>query len=156
MDKAGTEEGSRIAARTVMPRVLKAIVKTAIVYVFFVIFSAFTFPFEGTYNLKAAFMAFFMIYLFFIFAIELTRGTIFQHIFSVADSLVMVFYFAYVLDVGIIRVSMEQFKLIIDLRFFLAIFILSGILSLAKNMLQLLNWLNEREETWLQGQVKSL
>jgi len=68
----------------------------------------------------------------------------------------IVLYFSYVLNTGIINVTVEQINLIVDLRFFLAIFVLGGMLGFAKSILKLLNWMNEREEQWLKYQIKSL
>jgi glucan phosphoethanolaminetransferase (alkaline phosphatase superfamily) len=139
-----------------IPRFLKAIFKTAIVYILFVIFSAFTIPFEGFYDYKLFFTAFVVLYMAFVFIIELVRGTIFQHIASIVNSLMIVIYFAYIFNTGIINLTVEQINLMVDLRFFLAIFVLGGLLGFAKSMLSLLNWMNEREEQWLKYQIKSL
>jgi len=155
MDKVVKEKEDRFTIRIIIPRFFKALFKTAIVYIFFVIFSAFIIPFESFYNYQTLFTALFALYMFFIFIIELAHGTIFQHIFSIANSLMIVLYFAYVMDTGIINVTIEQINLMVDLRFFLAIFVLGGMLGFAKSILKLLKWMNEREECWLRYQIKS-
>jgi hypothetical protein len=142
--------------RILIPRIFKAMFKTAIVYIFYVIFSAFTLPFEGFYSYQFIFSGFVTVYIAFIFIIELTRGTVFQHIFSIANALIIVLYFAYILDTGVIYFTLEQFSLMIDLRFFLAIFVLGSILGFARSMLKFLSWVNEKEEQWLNRQIKSL
>ena len=147
---------SLLNMRILIPRIFKAMFKTAIVYVFYVIFSAFTMPFEGFYSYQFLFTGFVAVYIAFIFIIELTRGTVFQHIFSIANALIIVLYFAYILDTGVIHFTIEQFSLMIDLRFFLAIFVLGSILGFAKSMLKFLSWVNEKEEKWLNSQIKSL
>ena len=156
MDKVAEEKQDSSIIRIMMPRLFKAIVKTAIFYIIFAMLSSFMIPFEGFYSYQLVFTAFFALYLFFVFIIELTKGTVFQHVFSIANSLVMVLYFSYILNTGVINFTVEQINLMIDLRFFLALFVLGGILGFAKSMLQLLNWMNEREEQWLRYQIKSL
>ncbi|MCK4223210.1 hypothetical protein KAX01_02845, partial [Candidatus Bathyarchaeota archaeon] len=65
-------------------------------------------------------------------------------------------YIIQVLNMGVINVSLNEFSLMIDLRFFLSIFAIGGFLGFAKSMLQLLNWMNEREEYLLKTYTKSL
>lgn len=137
-------------------RFFKALFKAAIVYIFFFIFSMFMIPFEGFQNYQMLSTALVVLYILFIFVIELAHDTIFQHIFAIANSLIMLLYFAHILDMGIINVAVEQIAITIDLRFFLTILALGGLLSLAKSMFQLLNWMNKREERWLRCQIKSL
>ena len=156
MSEIVRDSENQFTMRTMIPRFFKAFSKTAIVYIFFIIFSGFTNPFEGFYDHKLLFSAFVVLYMVFIFANELVRGTIFQHIISIAQSLIIVIYFSYILNTGIINFAIEQINLMIDLRFFLAIFVLGGLLGFAKSMLCLLNWINEREEQWLRYQIKSL
>ncbi len=156
MDKVKREREEKFTIRIMIPRFFKALFKTAIVYFLFIIFSAFIIPFEGFYDYQALFTALVSLYLFFVFIIELTHGTVFQHIFGIANSLMIVLYFAYVLNTGIINVTIEQINLMVDLRFFLALFVLGGLLGFAKSILKLLNLMNEREERWLQCQLKSL
>lgn len=149
MDKMESGSKNRSIIRILVPRLFKASVKTVIIYIFFAVFSVFMIPIASILNYQAIFTVFFASYLFFVFIIELTKNTIFQHIFSIANSLIIVVYFAYVLDTGIINFTLEQINLIVDLRFFLALFILGGLLGFAKSMLQLLNWMNKKEEQWL-------
>jgi len=156
MDKAVEEKDGKSTMRIMIPRFFKALFKTVIVYLLYVVFSSFLIPFEGFYDYQALFTALVVLFLFFVFVIELAHGTVFQHIFSTVNSLMIVLYFSYVLNTGIINVTVEQINLIVDLRFFLAIFVLGGMLGFAKSILKLLNWMNEREEQWLKYQIKSL
>lgn len=156
MDKAETGKQKKLSIRVLIPRIVKALVKTVIIYIIFAIFSTFMIPFEGIYNYETLFTVLFALYLLFVFIIELTRDTIFHHIFSIANSLMIVFYFSYVLNTGVINFTVEQINLMIDVRFFLALFVIGGMLGFAKSILQLLSWMNEREEQWLRVQIKSL
>lgn len=156
MDKAVEAKEGKSTLRIIIPRFFKAVFKTVIVYLLYVVFSSFLIPFEGFYDYQALFTALVVSFLFFVFVIELAHGTVFQHIFSIANSLMIILYFSYVLKTGIISVTVEQINMIFDLRFFLAIFVLGGMLGFVKSMLKLLHWMNEREEQWLKYQIKSL
>ncbi|UCH32185.1 MAG: hypothetical protein JSV05_02005 [Candidatus Bathyarchaeota archaeon] len=156
MDKIENRREDEFRVRTLLPRFFKALFKTGIVYLLFVVFSAFIAPFQGLYNYQVVLTGFFALYVVFIFILELTRGTIFHYIFSIANSLIVIFYLTGILNTGKINFTIEQFNIMVDIRFFLAIFVLGSILGLAKSMLSLLNWLNEREEQWLKTRLNSL
>ncbi|MCW3985413.1 MAG: hypothetical protein NWE91_03255 [Candidatus Bathyarchaeota archaeon] len=156
MDKVEKGKEDRLTMRNLMPRVFKALLKVAIGYILFFVLSELLIPFKGIYSYQTGFTALIVLFLIFTFFIELAKGTIVQHVFSIANSLMIVFYFVCILDAGIINVTIEQVDLMVDLRFFLSIFILGGVLSFAKSMLQLVNWMNEKEERWLIYQIKSL
>ncbi len=156
MDNLGIAKGNELTPRNLIKRFFKALIKTIVVYIVFMTVSAFMTPFARFYNYEASLAIFFALYLFFIFIIQFAKGTVFYHAFNIANSLMIVLYFSYLMNTGIINFPIERFNLIIDLRFFLAIFVLGGILGFAKSMLQLLNWLNESEEQRLSCQIKSL
>ena len=156
MNKPVNEKVNRFNKKKIFLRLGKAAFKSAVVYILFSIFSTIVAPFEGFADIQPLSIAFLAIYIFFIFAIELTRGSIFQHIFNIVNSLLIVAYIIQVLNMGVINVSLNEFSLMIDLRFFLSIFAIGGFLGFAKSMLQLLNWMNEREEYLLKTYTKSL
>lgn len=142
--------------KSLFVRVAKATIKTLIIYLIFAWLSAFIISPQGFFSTPALFTTFFAIFLLLIFAIEFARGTVFQHIFSVANSLIVVFYFSYILSDSAMTLNIEQTSVAIDLWFFLSLFVLGGLLGLAKSMIQLIKWMNEREERWLDLHIKSL
>ena len=156
MNKPVNEKVNRFNKKKIFLRLGKAAFKSAVVYILFSIFSTIVAPFGGFADVQPLSIAFLAIYIFFIFAIELTRGSIFQHIFNIVNSLLIVAYIIQVFNMGVINVSLNEFSLMIDLRFFLSIFAIGGFLGFAKSMLQLLNWMNEREEYLLKNYTKSL
>jgi len=156
MNKPVNEKVNRFNKKKIFLRLGKATFKSAVVYILFSIFSMIVAPFEGFADVQPLSIAFLAIYIFFIFAIELTQGSIFQHIFNIVNSLLIVAYIIQVLDMGVINASLDEFSLMIDLRFFLSIFAIGGFLGFARSMLQLLNWMNEREEYLLKNYTKSL
>jgi len=156
MDKMEKRKDDKFMMRNLLSRLSKALFKVAIGYSLFYIFSKLMIPLEGIYSYQTSFTTLIVLFLVFTFFIELAKGTIIQHAFSITNSLMIVFYFVCILDMGIINVTIEQVDLMVDLRFFLSIFIMGGVLSFAMSMLQLVNWMNEREERWLRYQIKSL
>ena len=156
MDRLEAPSENQVTARTIMIRFLKASAKTALIYVIFHLLTTLTLPLASLYSYPTSLSVFFAVFLAFTFIIELTKNTIYQHIFNVANALFVVFYFAHIMDAGAIRFSIEEVAVTIDLSFFLAIFILGGVIGFAKSLLQLLGWLNEREERALQSYSKSM
>jgi hypothetical protein len=156
MDRFKSEKEPVFAVRSMVPRLLKASAKTAIAYIVFTVLSTSMAPVQSIYSYQSIFTAFFAAYLFFIFVIEITRGTIYQHVFCIANSLIVVVYFSYLLNTSVINFAVEHVSLMIDLRFFFYVLLLGGVVGFAKSVLQLLSWINEREEHWLSCQVKSL
>jgi hypothetical protein len=156
MDRFEPERETFFTVRSMVPRFLKAFAKTAIAYVAFIVLSTAMAPVQSIYSYQSIFTAFFAVYLFFIFVIEITRGTIYQHVFCIANSLIVVVYSSYLLNTSVINFAVEQVTLMIDLRFFFYVLLLGGVVGFAKSVLQLLSWINEREEHWLSCQVKSL
>jgi hypothetical protein len=155
MDRFETDKESLFTVRSMVPRLLKAFAKTVIAYFVFTVLSTAMAPIQSIYSYQSLFTAFFAVYLFFIFVIEITRGTIYQHVFCIANSLMIVVYFSYLLSTSVINFTVEQITLMVDLRFFFYVLVLGGVVGFAKSILQLLSWINEREEHWLSCQVKS-
>ena len=156
MDRAGTGKENLFTIRNMAPRLLKAIAKTAIAYIIFVGLSTALTPVQSIYNYQSPFTMFFTLYLAFIFIIEITRGTIYQHAFCIANSLMLVVYSSYLLNTCIISLTVEQIALTVDPRFFFYVLVLGGVAGFAKSLLQLLSWINEREERLLGCQIMSL
>jgi hypothetical protein len=150
------EKESFFSTRSFGIRIVKALVKTGVIYILFVIFSRILLPLESILNIHESLNAFFYLFLIFVFATEFFKDTVLQHVFSVANSLAVVFYFAYALDTGVLRFSVQQTYLMIDIRFFFSLLIISGILSFAKSLLQSINWASKREERLLNYPIKSL
>lgn len=141
------KERDRSLPKILLIRFLKALCKTTIIYVPLSLLYQVLKPFEAlSYGPQTLSTTVLLIYISFIFIIEMAQGTIIQHAGSLANSLVVIFYFTQLLETGIIRFSMNQLTFSIDPRFFLGLFIVGGLLSFAKNMIGLLNWINEREE----------
>jgi hypothetical protein len=156
MDNPDTGQRPRFTVRTVVPRLLKACVKTTIIYLCLLAFAVIAAPVQSVYSFQPIFTAFLAAYLLFIFVIEMGRGTIYQYVFGIASSMTAVLYFAYLLNTSVISVPLEQAIITVNAQFFFYVLLLGGVLGLVKSILRLLNWINEKEESWLSLQVKSL
>lgn len=155
MVKPAEEERTVFTTKTVAIRFLKATSKTAIVIAIYAVSSTFIIPFEGLTNYQIFPTALVLMYAFFVFAIEFARNTIFEHVFRIASSLMIMIYFAQFLNMGVFDFTVEQIQVALDVRFFLAVFYVGSVLAFAKSMLQMLTWMNKREEIWLLHQTKS-
>jgi hypothetical protein len=77
---------------------------------------------------------------------ELASGTIYQYFFNVAKALFVIGYLIYSLGGGIFGMTFQNVNLMIDLRLFLAVATLLGLLGLAKSILQAVNYMSEKAE----------
>lgn len=147
---AETKKSEQHKARKIALKILKATIKAAIVYVVYVFLSQFLVPIStfmpGIQQLAETFV---MIYIALMIIGELTSGTIFQHFFGAAKALFVIGYLLLSLNGGIFGFSLEGINLIVDLRLFLMIATLLGLLGLAKSVLQAINYLSERAEPTL-------
>lgn len=75
---------------------------------------------------------------------ELTSGTIYQHLFNAAKALFVISYMLLSLRGGVFGVTFENVSLMVDLRLFLMIATLLGLVGLAKTVLQAINYMNEK------------
>lgn len=90
--------------------------------------------------------------IFFAVAAELTSGTIYQHALNIGKALILVIYFVLALDGGVIRLSLDiaagqQINIAADLRIYLMILVSIDLLTLAKSVLQMVNFLSEKTES---------
>jgi len=154
------EEGKTFAER-VMPRIFKAAIMGVITFFLYCLLPMLMFSMIPTEGLPSEFSSFFseyenLVYVFaaimicFAVAIQLSSGTIFQHAFSIAKAIVLILYFIYALDGGILTLSIPTGEITIsilaDLTTFLAILILVNLLALAKSMFETINFLSQRAE----------
>lgn len=140
-------EGDKKARlKKVIPRILKAAISSIILYFIVYYVSSRLSPYEAFFPsyrpLTGSLTAIFVILL---FAVELSYGTVFHYIFSFARSLVFLIYLVYVLNGGILFLSMlvqgTPMDIIVDVRIFLTIVIFVLVLGLAKTVLQTINFL---------------
>lgn len=128
-------------------KALRATIKGVLLYGIYFVLSVFLAPISGMVpGFLQAIEIFVMIYILLIIIEELTVGTIFQYIFNTIKALFVILYLAFLLRSGVIGIAFQNVSLIVDLRLFLVIAMLLGLLGLAKSMLQAINFLNEKAE----------
>jgi len=105
---------------------------------------------------QALLVAFASIAVFFAVAIEITRGTILQHVFSVGRGVAMLFFFIYATSGGVIKMAIKvpegiapiplSMFLTLDISLLLAIIIGIDLLGIAKSVLGAIYFLSEKAE----------
>ncbi len=93
---------------------------------------------------------FVVIMVFFTVVIELFSETMIHHALKIARSVVLMAFFIYSFNGGIVATDVEVVHVVVDLRVLLAMLILINLLSLAKNMLGAINFLSEKTEMSLE------
>jgi len=146
------EEGNtRTFIKKIVLRVFKAaswgfITYLLVYYPLMLIYSFEALPFG--YN--QLFNVFLTMIVFFAVVTKLFSGTILEYAFSIAKTLIIITYFFYVFNGGVISltvpVSGTTVNLVLDLRAFLAMLIFVNLLALAKSVLQAMNFLARKAE----------
>jgi len=135
-----------------VPRFFKAAFLVAIVYLPIYFLSALVRPLESFFPwyepLTNIFTAVFLIFL---VAGTLFSGTVFQYLFAVARTLVLMLFFIYALNGGIITLAVPvqetTVNIFIDLRVILAMLVLVCLLGIAKNVVQAVDFVAGKAET---------
>mgnify|MGYP000704591501 CR=1 FL=1 len=156
----------RELAKNIAGRIIRAIVVGVITYITaYVIPMMFLQPgfgfmeeyveIEGP-DPRTLLVTFASIAVFFAVAIELTKGTILQHVFSIGRGVAMLFFFIYATSGGVIRMAIDipegmapiplSIFLTLDISLLLAIIIGIDLLGIAKSVLGAIYFLSEKEE----------
>jgi len=144
---ANTNTDSKKRVRNFTFKALKATIKGILFYgVYFVLWMFLAPIAEIIPGFQQMVETFVIVYIVFIIIGELASGTIFQYCFNVAKALFVIGYLIFSLKGGIFGLTFENVSLMIDLRLFLAIATLLGLLGLAKSVLQAVNYMNEKAE----------
>jgi hypothetical protein len=128
-------------------KALKATVKGILFYGIYFVLWMFLAPIsEIVPGFQQMIETFVMVYILLMIVGELASGTIFQYFFNVAKALFVIGYLIFSLKGGIFGLTFQDVSLVVDLRLFLAIAMLLGLLGLAKSVLQAINYMNEKAE----------
>ncbi|MGD0496718.1 MAG: hypothetical protein ABSB28_11900 [Candidatus Bathyarchaeia archaeon] len=128
-------------------KVVKAAVKATIVIVVYTVLIQFLAPVSSMVpGLQQMFQTFIIVYVVLMIISDLASGTLFQHVFNAAKALFVMIYLVFFLNSGIFEYAVGNVNLIVDLRLFLVISMLLGLLGLAKSVLQAINFVSERAE----------
>lgn len=128
-------------------RALKATIKAVVFYAVYFFVWLIIAPFAGFVpGLQLMVEAFVVVYIVLMILGDLTSGTIFQYFFSTAKSLFVICYLLFSLQGGILTASYEGVSLLVDLRMFVVVALLLGLLGFAKSILQAINYMTQRAE----------
>lgn len=128
-------------------KALKATIKGIIFYGIYFVLSMFLAPVsELVPSFQQTIEIFVTVYIFLMIVGELTSGTIFHHFFNSVKALFVILYLIASLKGGIVGMSFQSVNLVVDLRLFLVVAMLLGLLGFAKSVLQAINFLNEKAE----------
>jgi hypothetical protein len=145
------ESGEKSLVRKMIPNVFKAAVWGMITYVFVGYLPTLLFPMDFlAFGFNQLFDLFVGIAVFFAVITNLFSGTILGYAFSIARALVMIIYFIFALDGGIISLSMPISEVtasfVVDVKAFLTILVLVNLLGIGKNLLQVTSFLAKKVE----------
>ncbi|MGB8780443.1 MAG: hypothetical protein WCD81_07325 [Candidatus Bathyarchaeia archaeon] len=128
-------------------KVVKAAVKATIVIVIYAILIQFLAPVSSIIpSLQQMIQTFTIVYVVLMIISDLASGTLFQHVFNAAKALFVMIYLVFFLNAGIFEYTSGSLSLTVDLRLFLVISMMLGLLGLAKSVLQAINYVSERAE----------
>ena len=131
-------------------KVVKAAVKAVIVVVIYAILIQFLAPALSMIpSLQQMIQTFIIVYVVLMIISDLASGTLLQHIFNAAKALFIMVYLVFFLNAGIFQYTFGSLSLTVDLRLFLVIAMMLGLLGLAKSVLQAINYVSERGESVL-------
>jgi hypothetical protein len=134
-------------SKKMMPKILKASLSAiALCFLFFYIPTLVTSSFipskyESFIDIFAAMV------IFFVFITQLASGTIFQYVFGTVRALAFMIFFIQVLNSGV-TTNFGAISIFVDLRMFFAMLIVIELLEFAKNLVEAINFLSEKVETF--------
>jgi hypothetical protein len=97
-------------------------------------------------GLREMITTFTLVYVVLMVVSDLTAGTILQHFFNGIKALFMIAYLIVSLNSGIVNITLGSLNLIIDVRMFLIVIMLLGLLGLARSIMQAISFASERIE----------
>jgi len=141
--------------RKMLPRIVMAVIKGLLWFVLLyvvpmlIISSLSKFAPEIFSSYGHLLQVFVAIVLFFVVASELTSGTILQHAFNIGKALILMIFIVIGLQGGIVALDFQGFHVVADLQIYIAMLLTIDLLGLAKNVLQAINFLSEKDESQL-------
>jgi hypothetical protein len=144
---ASEKNCSKIGLRKIMFKASKAAAKAVAFYMVYYVCWLFLAPIASMIPaLQQSIQTFVAVYITLIIVGELSAGTVCQHFFGVANSLFVVAYLIFSLNSATVSMTYQGVVLMVDLRLFLVIAMLLGLLGLGKSMLQAINFASKKAE----------
>jgi len=143
---------TKLFVRKILPRVFKAALLAVITYLPLYFLSTFVSPikpffpwYESLTNIFAA------VFIFFLVVGVFSSGTVFQYVFGVARTLALMVFFIYVLNGGIITLTVPvegaSINIVLDVTVVLAMLVLICLLGIGKNVVQAIDFMSSKAET---------
>jgi hypothetical protein len=143
-DKSGDQKTS---LRKIGFKIAKATIKAIIVYVVYLFGSSLLAPlYQFVPGLQFAIGTFVTVYVVLMILGDVTSGTIYQHFFNVAQALFVIGYLMASVKNGVFGATYENVNLMVDLRLFMVVAMLLGLLGLAKSVLQAIDYMSQKAE----------
>jgi hypothetical protein len=128
-------------------RIAKTTIKVAIVGIIYLLLSRILGQASALIpGLQGMITIFVIVYIALMVVCDLTSGLIIQHFFNGARSLFVIAYFIFSLNSGILDYTFGNVNLMIDVRVFLILAMLFGLLGLAKSIIQAIDHVSEKLE----------
>ena len=128
-------------------RVLKASLKTILIYVIYILITPMLAPItEILPDLMSSIEAFAIIFVALMFLSDLTENTIFQYFFNTAKQIYIIGYLLLSMGDGVMSLSYESLSLTVNLTIFYGIAILLSLLGLARSILQAIEYMGKKAE----------
>jgi len=138
------EVAEKRSYRRLIPRTAKAALTTAVVGAFLFVFWIFV---SAVFSSFPEYMALFAIWawaaIFFTFAVKVCEGTIYKYIFSIAQAFFLIIYIIYATNYGVLTLNFEELRFTVEFVPLLALIIVACLLSLARSILQALEFTSQ-------------
>jgi hypothetical protein len=146
---ADNQSNPKTRIKNITFKALKATIKGVLAYAIYFILWTFIAPvaqfLPGLQQMIETFVA---VYITLMIIGEFTAGTVYQYFFSAAKTLFVIGYLILSLNGGMIGATFESISLLIDLRLFLVVAMILSLLGLAKSVIQAVNFMNERADSY--------
>lgn len=139
------EKDGKAFSNEILRRVVKAVLSGIIIYVAFY-FLSFLIPEVVVLGYEQLAFMFTMILIVFTVLHVLSAGTVLQFAFGFVRSLLLIVYFIYALNGGIVTATLGIMRVTVDIRVFLAMLVFVNVLGLAKSMFEAINFSSGKEE----------
>jgi len=147
------EKGNtKLFVRKILPRAFKAALLAVITYLPMYFLSALISPIQPFFPWYEPLTNIFaVVFIFFLVVGVFFSGTVFQYVFGVARTLVLMIFFICVLNGGIITLNVPvegaSVNIMLDVTVVLAMLVLVCLLGIAKNVVQAIDFVSGKVET---------
>ena len=141
------DENKNSTIKEITYRVLKASLKTILIYVIYILVTPMLAPItEIVPDLMGSIEAFVIIFVALMFLSDLTEKTIFQYFFNAARQIYIIGYLLLSMGDGVMSLSYESLSLTINLTILYGIAVLLSLLGLARSILQAIEYMGKKAE----------